>query len=139
MNKTLENKSKFFAQYLMQSVFVNGLGAKGVLTSMDLHWFSHGSIYGFLELKSLFDIASKDLDFVCNIIGEKRSSHLSSIGLRNTRSYFLGEMMPGIELNEHIKVVDYLRSKGYALPWMGLSVEKQIEYGWIKIENYERN
>ena len=24
---------------------------------------------------------------------------------------------------------DYLRSKGYALPWMGLSVEKLIEYG----------
>lgn len=33
----------------------------------------------------------------------------------------------------HIKALDYLRSKGYALPYMGLSVEKQIEYGWIKL------
>jgi hypothetical protein len=29
--------------------------------------------------------------------------------------------------------IDYLRSKGYALPWMGLSVNKMVEAGWIKI------
>lgn len=33
----------------------------------------------------------------------------------------------------HIKALDYLRSKGYALPYMGLTVEKQIEYGWVKL------
>ena len=40
--------------------------------------------------------------------------------------------------DEHIynslNLYDYLRSKGYALPYMGLSVEKQIEYGWIKLK-----
>ncbi len=30
---------------------------------------------------------------------------------------------------------DYLRSKGYALPWMDLSVEEMIEAGWIKLNN----
>lgn len=30
----------------------------------------------------------------------------------------------------------YYRTEGYALPWCGISVEQQIEYGWIKlIEN----
>lgn len=33
----------------------------------------------------------------------------------------------------YIIIVDYLRSKGYAIPYMGLTVEKQIEYGWIKL------
>jgi len=28
---------------------------------------------------------------------------------------------------------DFLRSKGYAMPWMGVSVEKLVEYGWIKL------
>ena len=28
---------------------------------------------------------------------------------------------------------DYLRSKGYALPWMGLSVEEMVDAGWIKL------
>jgi hypothetical protein len=31
------------------------------------------------------------------------------------------------------EAVDYLRSKGYALPWMGLSVEEMVEAGWIKL------
>lgn len=29
--------------------------------------------------------------------------------------------------------VDYLRSRGYALPWMGLSVDEMVEAGWIKL------
>lgn len=33
----------------------------------------------------------------------------------------------------YIAIVDYLRSKGYALPWMGLSVEEMVEAGWIKL------
>lgn len=33
----------------------------------------------------------------------------------------------------YIAIVDYLRSKGYALPYMGLSVKKMVEYGWIKL------
>jgi len=42
-----------------------------------------------------------------------------------------------ITYGEFLKVLsatDYLRSKGYALPFMNLSVEKQLEYGWIKLE-----
>lgn len=34
---------------------------------------------------------------------------------------------------QNTKVADYLRSKGYALPYMGISVEDQIKYGWIKL------
>jgi hypothetical protein len=33
-----------------------------------------------------------------------------------------------------INIFDYLRSKGYALPWMGLSVDELVEYGWIKLK-----
>lgn len=30
--------------------------------------------------------------------------------------------------------LDYLRQNGFAAEWMGISVEKQIEYGWIKLK-----
>src|SRR5690606_15494725 len=30
--------------------------------------------------------------------------------------------------------VDRLRLKGYALPWMGISVEEQITRGWVKLK-----
>lgn len=29
---------------------------------------------------------------------------------------------------------DYLKSKSIALPWRGLSVKEQVEYGWIKLK-----
>lgn len=31
--------------------------------------------------------------------------------------------------------IDFLRSIGIAVPWNGVSVEKQIEYGWIKLKD----
>lgn len=30
---------------------------------------------------------------------------------------------------------DLLRSRGYALPFMGLKIEKLIEYGWLKLKS----
>lgn len=34
-----------------------------------------------------------------------------------------------------LAIYDYLRSKGYALPWMGLSVDELVEYGWVKLKD----
>ena len=34
----------------------------------------------------------------------------------------------------YIQSLDYLRSKGYAVPYMDLSVEDLVEYGWIKLK-----
>ena len=38
-----------------------------------------------------------------------------------------------MRLKKEIKS-DCLRSKGYALPYMDLSVDNLIEYGWIKLK-----
>ncbi len=34
-----------------------------------------------------------------------------------------------------LQAYDFLRSKSYALPYMDLSVENMIEYGWVKLTN----
>jgi hypothetical protein len=43
-----------------------------------------------------------------------------------------------IEVNNvwklNIQQIDYLRSRGFALPWMDLSVDDLQNYGWIKIK-----
>lgn len=31
-------------------------------------------------------------------------------------------------------LLDYLRSKGFALPFMGISVEEMVQAGWIKLK-----
>lgn len=41
---------------------------------------------------------------------------------------------PSEYLHNALKISDYLRSRGYALPWMGVSVEEQIKRGWIKLK-----
>lgn len=33
----------------------------------------------------------------------------------------------------YIAIVDYLRSKGYAVPFLSMSVDVMVEYGWIKL------
>lgn len=33
----------------------------------------------------------------------------------------------------YIAIVDYLRSKGYALEWNGVKVKEQLKLGWIKL------
>lgn len=37
--------------------------------------------------------------------------------------------------NRILNVMDYLRSKGYAVPWLDLSVDDLIEYGWVKLKD----
>ena len=39
-----------------------------------------------------------------------------------------------VEGMDSIFRVDYLRSKGYALPWLGLSVPDLIQAGWVKFD-----
>lgn len=36
--------------------------------------------------------------------------------------------------SNHLQVYGYLRSKGYALPWMGISIKTMVEYGWVKLK-----
>lgn len=35
----------------------------------------------------------------------------------------------------HQHVYDYLRSKRYAIPWMGLSVKELVNRGWVKLKS----
>jgi len=37
------------------------------------------------------------------------------------------------EIHYPLVVSDFLRSRGYALPYLGISIEEQIEAGWIKL------
>ena len=105
MENTLENKEKFFAQYWGQEV-------KKYLIQTDAtqSYYNVSDNFGmalkdaFLELKPLSQISYED------------SAEVAKVS------------------SKVIEAVDCLRSKGYALPWNSLSVEKQIEYGWVRLK-----
>ncbi|WP_079242630.1 hypothetical protein [Chryseobacterium indologenes] len=57
--------------------------------------------------------------------GDKASNHKVNIG----EIHFSASRVVG-----YIQIVDFFRSKGFAFPYMGLPVEKLVEYGWIKLK-----
>lgn len=123
MTNTLENKAKFFAQYWGQEVF----GSPYLKGS----WCYTGENFDeidesvWMNLKPLSSITDEDAKEICKIVRPdvkwKNYSKDSIYRFANTFS------------EHNVLGCDYFRSKGYALPYMGLSVETLIEYGWIKL------
>lgn len=134
MKNTLENKARFFALYIGQNVLGSGLNNSGRLTLSNITPILEYSSNTPLSLKPISSITDEDLSYI--------EFNMGMIG-----TLFEIEIMPENYMNHWVlkykgktqhgylalKDFDYLRSKGYALPYMGLSVETMIEYGWIKL------
>ena len=106
MENTLENKEKFFAQYWGQEVL---LGEDETIHKLNAGDMAFGIQFNWLELKPLSSITDED---AINL-GYGYVSHFKSNLDRN---------------------IDQLRNLGFAVPWMDLSVEDLVEYGWIKLK-----
>lgn len=125
MENNLVNKSRFFAQYWGQKVLMHS----------EKQIFPHGNNWGssinykdYLELKPLSNISDEDFNLIMN---DGIMNPDPSIG----DPVFTFEV-GGLRLSD-LTTTDYLRSKGYALPWMGLSVEELVIYGWVKLKKVD--
>lgn len=134
MENTIENKAAFFALYWGQKVMVANIDNPNYFDSkekesaelrVEINNVTLGQQW-FLRLKSLKSITDEDAKVCLHDMYKEAMPNVPSYS-----KYYL----------EEIKVLgfysgfetDYLRSKGYAMPFMGLSVEKMVEYGWIKL------
>ncbi|WP_418360129.1 hypothetical protein [Sphingobacterium detergens] len=130
MEKSYGNQKALFALYWGQivAVIIKGSythkeGAKHVVSSHVLETINSYSKHKYaLELKPLSSISDAHfLEVMWRIFPfQPRSS------FKKGRIY-----MDHLNINQ----CDYLRSKGYAIPWNGLSVEKLVEYGWVKLKS----
>lgn len=128
MENTPENKAKFFAQYYGQKVLNYGLKELTVLTYAYLDYEDIADNY--LELKPLSSINDEDaIDCQRIMYGSDFTKEIFSV-LSKEKALF--EIRLSAQNSNYYS--DCLRSKDYALPWMGLSVDKLIEYGWIKLK-----
>jgi len=123
MENILENKAKFFSQYWGQTVIedVNNAGDKVIypVVVSNMNRFEES----ILVLKPLSSITDEDAMFINDL--EIWNYEINDVGkvkniLMNCIYYNRGATKT--------HVYDYLRSKGYALPYMGLSVETLVEY-----------
>lgn len=155
---TLENKAKFFAQYWGQKVLSSSYHYPNI------YEVNRGNIrteeQDFLELKPISKISDEDAIEVARIVSPSLFFGLGN----NNKHYVDRNTEPDwISIKHNKKVIsvdidfdgyiyeyhedlgytrpsksfvgtDFLRSKGYALPYMDLSVKDLIEYGWVKLE-----
>lgn len=129
MQNTIENKAKFFAQYWWQEVFVlKEQNYRITKSRFNAETFSQKP---FISLKPLSSISDEDAIEVSTIWGSDVKSKITG-GIIVSR--ILSADSSG-EMRNVCGVIDFLRSRGYALPWMGVSVEQQIEWGWVKLSN----
>lgn len=130
MENTLENKEKFFAQYWGQRILRYSFWREDV-ESRDCK-FEEAVKNHYILLKPLSSITDEDAVEVAKIFNQhKIKAHYSDDSLK---AYLIKEGKQFAFRCEHYVVIyQYLQSKGYALPFMGLSVEQLVEYGWVKL------
>ena len=122
---TLENKAKFFAQYYNQYVLYF---TQSFLRKVDHLILSHVEDSDYLELKPLSSITDEDAEF----IGLDTHYNKTESVYKNAEDFLIITDYFGF-LTQFES--DYLRSKGYAVPFMGLSVEELESFGWIKLKS----
>lgn len=108
-----EEKEQFFAQYYGQKVYMNHPNC----TNPSNYFMKQSTKAGdYLLLKPLHAISDEDAIEA----GYKEGAKSATTTYRNI-------------IGKHTDEADFLRSKGYALPFRGISVEEQIANGWVKL------
>ena len=133
MENTLKNKALFFALYWGQKIVIwnQNLLIKPKLNIL-LNEIDETDV---LELKSLLSISNEDAIELSNIEGLSDTEEPLARGRALARmieesmdcSHFMRNFQNALN------AIDFLRSKGYALPYFNLSVKTLVEYGWIKL------
>lgn len=134
-----ENKAKFFALYWGQDVLCSDMyGDGGTIYSATMKTNSLNEKWLFL--KPLSQISDEDAVAIAKILFGSESDWAVENWIKliklNLTDQFGSNIFPNIQPYFSISwsVCDYLRSKGYALPWMDLTVDEMIEAGWIKLK-----
>jgi hypothetical protein len=122
-----DNKDRFFCLYWGQEisfVTIDDADDMGPYLVNLIDWkVRHNDAY--LNLKPLSSISDEDYRFIVqnDIMNPKSVDQEIDITNGSLGNIYLS----------NLTTTDYLRSKGYALPWMELSVEELIEAKWIKL------
>lgn len=149
MKNTLQNKAKFFAKYWGQDIFhwkYPEYATKDNYIQQVGEFIGKYSQCGYLELTPLSQISDEDAIEVAKIY----QSNIRGISLLGIGGVSKEEILKaGLEFckringnywNNYVNVFqmlwafDFLRSKGYALPYNGITVDEQIEFGWVKLK-----
>lgn len=130
MQNTLDNKSKFFAQYWGQRI----LKLRPKLMVHVSEGWDISTPDSHIVLTPLSKITDEDAIEVARLhYGDGQNYVTLKEGMVIANNLSFDFVYEDYSSSVGVGVIDYLRSKGYALGWMGLSVGQQIDFGWIKL------
>lgn len=146
MSYTHEQKELFFAQYWGQTVKRSYLPEQTSLAVVNHNVFhiSHLIINGYLELKSLNDLTQDDMLEMFKILTSSDEDLNYLIEAINDGEITIEDIVkPFSDINfdvadntiSPIRVFwagDFLRSKGYAIPFGGFTLDQMLSFGWLK-------
>lgn len=134
MENTLENKAKFFAQYLGQKVFWHLEYGKeisiiqSIMIDVKYHYLGEGYC---LKLKSLSMISDGDLLKIAELLSWSSKISESAIITQTKELLQVKQFQTNLYRENWSDIVDKIRELGYAHKWNGLSVDTMLDYGWI--------
>ena len=140
-----EDKARFFAQYYGQNVVSNKESLKGLYSNIDftiMELIFDQSIeddYFFLELTSLDQITDEHAIEVARIIGKDNypiGCDNNDLMAAKTVCYWftenIGDFENFIGALRWERLISFLRSKGYLVPFDKYSCKEILEKGWAK-------
>ena len=126
----LNLKARFLAQYWRQKV----CKLNGVKMLVDSLIEENSMIEeSWLELKPISQITEDDYKSIPDLYYGSTDNWFNAqrIYTHETLEECVSKVIKKLKPTQY----DYLRSKGYALPYMELSIETLQEYGWIKLKS----
>jgi len=153
MENNIVNKQRFFCLYFGQQVARYVLNDGSYAKSTDVHPIGLMNAADYLELKSLSSITNEDAIEVAKLCVPKFIVVRTLEGDKYLRTFYndcddylmlskdkfkIGWCLKsGMRIEDSFypsAVIDFLRSRGYLLPFMDLSVEDILKYGWAVIK-----
>ena len=149
LNNNVEEKSKFFAMYFGQNVMgeLNYKVGSGItlgeefvensfLNLKPLSLISDDDAIELVRLKFLYD--KGDVNDLISIKVAKSfdrngfSISLEAVVVHKKWNDFVERVFIGKE-KTYSYFIDYLRSKGYLVPYLNYTIEEIIEMGWVRV------
>lgn len=121
-------KCRFWGQYLEQIVAKETIYPNSPTINTTTVLLINELLNYHLELKPLSKLTDEDAKELLPFVSFQFSSRYTDEKIKEEirKSVLDTEMMP-------LDLTDYLRSKGYALPFMEYSVEDLISFGWVRL------
>lgn len=123
-------KCRFFASYWGQTIQAENSFLK---FEIDEHIFPiSNEDYECVLLKSISKITDEDALYIAlskkNENGKKQVLKNKKRSISNIKRYYLNNLY-----TINVETIDYLRMQGYAIPFLGYSVEDLISFGWVRL------